>query len=92
MMIIGKRADGYLIRCEGRGKSHKFVLKTLGAEVCCPTCGRRDPSVDLATDYIFMQHSNQRRLRGVAAPGKATNPIDVANDYVFAHRRTDYGT
>ncbi len=92
MMILGKRADGYLIRCEGRGKSHNFVLKTLGAEVCCPTCGRRDPSVVLATDYIFMQHSNQRRLGRAAARTQAANPIDVANDYVFAHRRADFGT
>ena len=92
MMIIGKRADGYLIRCEGRGRSHKFVLKTLGAEVCCPTCSRRDPSVELATDYIFMQHSNKRRLRGAAVAAQADNPIDAANDYVFARRRTDFGT
>ena len=90
-MILGKRADGYLIRCDGRGRSHKFVLKTLGAEVCCPTCGQREPSVDLATDYIFMQHSNQRRLRGAAAPAQA-NPTDAANDYVFAHRQMNFGT
>ena len=92
MMILGKRADGYLIRCEGRGKSHNFVLKTLGAEVCCPTCGRRDPSVVHATDYIFMQHTKQRRQGRAAAPTHGANPIDVAYDDVFAHRRADFGT
>ncbi|MDH3475655.1 MAG: hypothetical protein OEM59_18405 [Rhodospirillales bacterium] len=86
MHIIGKRADGYLLECNCRGHRRNFVVKTLGLEVRCPTCGRRECALDLTTSYVFMQRASRIGQQRPKVTAPALNPVDVANDYVYMRR------
>jgi len=89
MVIIGKRADGYVIECDCGDRSQSFVVQTLGSEVHCPSCGRREASLDLTTSFVFMRHAcrvgRQEKVRAL----HVAHPVDVANDFVFMLRNAN---
>lgn len=92
MNIIGKRADGYLVECAGNGQTHSFVVEALGTTVHCPTCGDSDCASDLATNYVFMQRTQQRLQEGAAAvKASPMDPVDIANDYVYKRYSANVG-
>lgn len=84
MVIIGKRAEGYVIECGGRGLIHRFVVKGLGLEVRCPSCGEREASLDLANSYIFTRRTNHFGGNPERRKPRAARPADFANDDFFA--------
>ncbi len=92
MNIIGKRADGYLIECAGNGQAHNFVVETLGITVHCPTCGDSECSADLATNFVFMQRTQQRYQDSAAVmKAKPMDPVDIANDYIYKRHSANLG-
>lgn len=92
MNIIGKRADGYLVECDGDGRSHSFVVENLGTTVHCPTCGDSDSSADLASNYIFMQRSLAKvQTNVVMMKASPMDPVDIANDYIFKRHSANHG-
>ena len=93
MNIIGKRADGYLVECDGNGRSHSFVVENLGTTVHCPTCGDSDCSADLATNYVFMQRAQKREQLNLLVTLKANpmDPVDIANDYIYKRHSANHG-
>lgn len=55
MYIDDKLPEGYVIVCDGGGEQHSFLVRNLSLSVQCPSCGRVELSVDLATDYVMRQ-------------------------------------
>jgi hypothetical protein len=92
MNIIGKRADGYLVECEGNGKPHSFVAESLGVTLHCPICGDNECSADLATTYIFMQRTQKKYQKSVTiTKAKPMDPVDIANDYIYKRHSANLG-
>ena len=83
MNIVGKRSDGFLVECDGQGKSHSFLVENLGLTVICPLCGHCETSTDLATNYVFMQRSLSAGREIATLNAEPLDPVDAANDFVY---------
>jgi len=55
MYIDDKLAEGYVMVCDGGGEQHSFLVRNLSLSVQCPSCGKVELSVDLATDFVMRQ-------------------------------------
>ncbi|MGF1609010.1 MAG: hypothetical protein ACFCUQ_06415 [Kiloniellales bacterium] len=55
MYIDDKLAEGYVVVCDGGGEQHSFLVRNLSLSVQCPSCGKVELSVDLATDFVMRQ-------------------------------------
>ncbi|HZD26136.1 MAG TPA: hypothetical protein VE631_07735 [Alphaproteobacteria bacterium] len=59
MYIDDKLAEGYVVVCDGGGEQHSFLVRNLSLSVQCPSCGKVELSVDLATDFVMRQADPQ---------------------------------
>ena len=57
MLIVAKQNNGYLVECRNTERRHRFVVKSLGYQVRCPSCGRKESAVDLANGFVFMRRA-----------------------------------
>jgi hypothetical protein len=90
MIITGKRPEGYIVECTAEGERHVFVVKDLGTAVTCPTCGHEEPSLDLASNFVFMRHALKYGKMAAGMVSESVGPVQVANDYLY-HRHTASG-
>ena len=92
MLIVGREATGYLVRCGGHNPCHEFKVDRLEGEVTCPHCQARSSAVDLAEDFMVLRRGrNVGRAVILAARGHPAK-VSAANDEPRQDHRASAGS
>lgn len=91
MLIVGREASGYLVRCGGGNPCHEFKVVKLEGKITCPHCQASSSAVDLAEDFMVLRRGrNVGRAVVLAARGYQAEPA-AANDEPRQGRRLSAG-